>query len=104
MTPNQVNPTPKTRFQTEEAIKAHHALLENPAFQQAEDMALLSYGRSLAHNLVTIQNPQEAQVASMANGWKLAGVQEFLAEFHSLAEKPIEVTPPGKARSLDHKN
>jgi hypothetical protein len=102
MTDAQVNPTPKSRFQAEDAnIKAHHALLENPAFQKAEDMTLLSYQRSLAHDTGTNTNPQ---VAAMVNGWKLAGVQEFLAEFHNLAEKKIETPPAVKTRMVDHKN
>lgn len=101
MTPEQVNPTPKSRFQAEEVnIKAHHELLQSPAFQRAEDMALLSYNNTLAHQLVNAPNPQEAQVCGMVNGWKLAGVQEFLATFHSLAEKPVVATPPGQARTL----
>lgn len=101
MTPEQVNPTPKSRFQSVDTnIKAHHDLLESPAFQRAEDMALLSYNNTLAHQLVNAANPQEAQVSGMVNGWKLAGVQEFLATFHSLAEKPVVVAPPGNARTL----
>ncbi len=102
MTPSQVNPTPKTRFQSDEAnIKAHHDLLENPAFQKAEDFAVMSYNRSIALATATDTNPQ---VASMVAGWKLAGVQEFLAEFHSLAEKTVAVQPPGQKRTLDHSN
>jgi hypothetical protein len=105
MTADQVNPTPKARFQAEEAnIKAHHELLQSPAFQKAEDLALMNYNRQLAFNLVNAANPQESQVHGMVNGWKMAGVQEFLAEFHNLAEKKITATAPGLARTLDHKN
>ena len=102
MTSDQVNPTPKARFQTEDAnIKAHHALLENPEFQKAEDLTMLNYARSLAKDTITNANPQ---VAGMINGWKLAGVQEFLAELHNLAEKPVPLQPPGVQRTLDHSN
>ena len=105
MTDQIVNPTPKARFQQAEAnIKAHHELLQNPAFEKAEDAALMSYNRSLAFQLVNAKDPQQAQVYGMVNGWKLAGVQEFLAEFHNLAEKPVPLQPPGHARTLDHKN
>jgi len=102
MTAAQVNPTPKARFQESDAnIKAHHALLENPDFQRAEDFTLLSYHRSVAFAQANDANPQ---VAAMVAGWKLAGVQEFLHEFRTLAEKPLAVMPPGQARTLDHKN
>lgn len=105
MTDQQVNPTPKARFQAvDNNLKAHHDLLENPAFQRAEDMAVMNYNRQLAFNLVNAANPQEAQVNGMVNGWKMAGVQEFLAEFHNLAEKRVQVTPPGMKRTLDHSN
>lgn len=101
MTPSQVNPTPKARFQTEQNIKEHHALLETPAFDRAEDLALLEYARKLSLELGNSQNPQ---VQGMVNGWKMTGVHEFLSEFRNLGEKPVVVEPPGIARRLDHKN
>jgi len=101
MTPDIVNPTPKSRFTAaEQNIKDHHALLENPAFQKAEDFALLSYQRSLAKTVGTDPNPQ---VAAVVAGLKLTGVQEFLAEFHNLAEKPVETQPPGINRTLNQR-
>ena len=100
MTAAQINPTPKARFQEKSgAIEAHHNLLESDHFDRAQDMALLEYQRKLSVNLGTSQN---AQVEGMVMGWKLAGVQEFLAEFRGLAEKGITVQPPGIARVLDH--
>jgi len=99
-----LNPTPKSRFQSEDAnLKAHHDLIQNPAFQRAEDLALLNYSRSLARELVEPKNPNP-QLTAMQNALKLAGVHDFLHEFRMLAEKPIESTPPGKARTLDHGN
>lgn len=102
MTNAQVNPNPKARFQEVEAnIKGHHAVLENPTFNLAQDMALLEYNRKIALELGASQNPQ---VQGMINAWKLAGVQEFISEFRNLAEKVIPAQPPGLARTLDHKN
>ena len=71
-------------------------------------MAWLHYNRVLASQLAAPQNPQgpprNSQQEAMVNGYKLLGVQEFLAEFRGLAERPIEVLPPGKARTLNHAN
>ena len=57
------------------------------------------YQRKLSVNLGTSQN---AQVEGMVMGWKLAGVQEFLAEFRNLGEKPLITESPGIARTLNH--
>ena len=101
MTTEQLNPTPKARFQDIEAnVKGHHALLENPAFNRAEDMAMLNYNRTLAKDLLESQNPQ---LTAMQNALKLAGVQEFINEFRMLAEKKQVIESPGLARSLNHK-
>jgi hypothetical protein len=102
MTADQLNPTPKAKFQSEEAnVKAHHALLESPAFEYAEQVAMLQFSRSLAKELETSGNPQ---LTGMVNGFKLLGVQQFMAEFRMLAEKGTAPQPPGVARTLDHKN
>jgi hypothetical protein len=102
MTADKLNPTPKVRFQKIESnLKAHYNLLEDPAFDRAEEMALLNYTRTLSEQMATTQNPQ---VLGMVNAWKLAGVQEFLHEFRTLAEKQVVVTPPGLARTLNHTN
>jgi hypothetical protein len=82
-------------------LKAHLELIANPAFQRAEDLALLSYSRSLATELVDPKNPNP-QVTAVQNALKLAGVQEFLHVFRTMADKPIEVTPPGVARTLQN--
>ena len=100
MTPAQINPHARERFQaSQDAIDAHHELLASPAFQRAEDMALIYYNRVLASNITKSQNPtQEATL----NGVKMLGVQEFLNEFRCLAEKPLITEPPGRARTLNH--
>jgi len=100
MTAEKLNPTPKVRFQKIDSnLKAHCELLSDPAFDRAEEMALLNYTRTLAEQMATTQNPQ---VLGMVNAWKLAGVQEFLHEFRTLAEKPVAIMPPGQARTLNH--
>lgn len=102
MSDHQLNPTPKSRFQATDAnLKAHHEMLATPAFQRAEDLALLNYGRNLSDQMKDTANPQ---VLGMVNAWKLAGVHEFLHEFRILAEKPVEMQPPGKARTLNNVN
>lgn len=103
MTSAQLNPTPKAKFQSVKAnIAGHHALLENPAFDRAEQAAMLSYSRTLANELANAAGPN-SQLQSMINGWKLAAVQEFMHEFRMLAEEPVVVEAPGLARQLNHK-
>lgn len=100
MTQSKMNPTPKDRFQaTDGAIEAHYAMLASPAFQRAEDIALLHYQRLLA---VTLGKSANLQVDGMVNGWKLLGAQEFLSELRNLAEKPLKTEAPGLARALNH--
>lgn len=100
MTAATVNPSPKSRFlETKGAIEAHHGLIQTESFQRAKDAALLEYQRKLATNLGVSQN---AQVEGMVMGWKLAGVQEYLAELLNLAEKPMVAQAPGLSRILNH--
>lgn len=88
------------RFQSHgDRVKNHHAILESDDFQHAEDMAVLHYQRILALGLGKSANPQ---VDGMVVAWKLAGVQEFLAEFRNLAEAPIKAETPGLSRTLNH--
>ena len=104
MSPTIVNPTPKIRFQAiKGAIDAHHTLVQTESFGRAKDFALLEYQRKLAKNLGATP-AQGQQIEAMANAWKLQGIEEFMAEFMLLADKPVEVQPPGVGRVLDHAN
>lgn len=100
MTQAEINPHSMERFQNiPGACDAHHELLANPAFQRAEDMAVLFCNRAWSSNAAKSQNPQQE---AMINGIKSLGVQEFLATFRGLAERPLEVLPPGRSRTLNH--
>ena len=105
MTPSQVNPSPKTRFQeSDNNISKHHTLIESGEYQRAEDFALMHYARVLAADTANSADPKSGknpQVEGMVNAWKLAGAQEFVNELRNLAEKPITLEAPGKARTLN---
>jgi hypothetical protein len=94
------NPTPKTRFQEiKGAIDAHHTLIESESFKRGCDTAMLEYQRKLSANLgLATQHQAEA----LANGYRIQGANEFLAELRNLAEASAKTQPPGLARTLAH--
>ena len=96
------NPSPKTLFrEIKGAIDAHHNLIETESFKRGCDTALLEYQRKLSANLGLATNHQ---AEALANGYRIQGANEFLAELRNLAE-PVQIPlPPGKARVLDHSN
>lgn len=103
MTSQQLNPSPKDKFQKNESfVKEHHDLLANPAFDRAEDVAMLSFSRSLAKDLEDAG--PNAQLVAVQNGIKLLGVQQFIAHFRMLAEKPLTIEKPGLSRTLSNEN
>ncbi len=105
MTKEQVNPSPKSRFQeSNDNLKAHHELLQSPDYQRARDVALAQYSLLIAGEVANAPDSQTSQVKAMQAGIKLVAVHEFLSELHSLAEKPIQNQAPGLARRLDHSN
>ena len=75
-------PTPKARYRMSGTrISEHRALLELPAFEKAIDAALAEYEAQIAQN--TTQNPNLAAT----NGFKSAGVHEFLYTLRTLSEQ-----------------
>jgi hypothetical protein len=89
------NPTPKDRFQSDKArIENHRNLIERDDFILACDYALLQYQREICTQSVDNLNN------AMANQFKLAGAQEFLRVFRTLAES----TQPSPHRDRDNLN
>lgn len=81
-----LNPAPKTRFlESAQNISSHRQMVDSREFVRGADFALLQYQRSL---LAKETNPTIV-------GMKMAGAQEFLAEFLLLSEevKMKPVTP-----------
>lgn len=79
-----LNPSPKTRFlESPQNITSHRNMVDSREFARAADFAMLQYHRNL---LSKENNPAVV-------GMKMAGAQEFLAEFQLLSEevkmKPI---------------
>ncbi len=90
------NPSPKTRFRSSgDNIKAHRELMEQHSFDRALDFAALQYQMQAASRV------QDANGA-LALGYKLLGVQEFIATLKMLSEEPPQIVnqPP---ENLDHK-
>lgn len=107
MTRRQLNPSPAERFrEIKGAIEAHHALLALPAYQLAEDYAVMHYARVVASQQVKLVNPNESprnpQQDAMIAGVKVLAVQEFLDEFRALAEPPPEPVTAPKIHTLNH--
>src|SRR5579863_3174313 len=86
MTPPNLNPSAKSRFQiAAENIRLHRAMMELPAFERGMDAALLEYGSILSKQNT---NGNEA----MASGFKLQGALEYLQTLKTLAESaPVMV-------------
>lgn len=90
------NPSPKTRFRSSgDNIKAHRDLMEQHAFDRALDFACLQYQTQAASRV------QDANGA-LALGYKILGVQEFIATLKMLSEEPPQIVTEPPA-NLDHK-
>jgi len=94
--PPNLNPSPKAQFrESGENISKHRALLESREFHRAIHYAKTQYWRQLA--MATPDNNY-----AMAMGWKMIGVEEFLAVLMNLSESP---PAPSAAvnNNLDHR-
>lgn len=91
-----INPSPKHRFrESGDNISKHRALLEMREFDRALDFAVLQY---------TLQASSRVGDANgaVALGYKLLGVQEFIATLKTLSEV-VPVPTQTVNENLDHR-
>lgn len=80
-----VNPSPKTRFQSiKKNISDHRDMIASQTFQTSSDHALMEYAGILA------KLPLGEAAASH---FKMMGAQEFLQTFRNMGEMPTPVSP-----------
>ena len=93
MTTPQVNPSPKSRFQSvPNNISNHRALIEKAEFDRAADAAMLEYQKALAAQAVDGNS-------AMSAGFRMQGALEFLSMFKTLAE---QTQMPAPRRDVDN--
>lgn len=98
----QRNPSPRSEFQSSaDAVKAHHELIEIPAFSVAVDVAMKEMQRRAAVGTDATNFNMCA-----ASHLRLLGAQEFMDVLLNLAETEVAVTRkdtgnlPGNVASL----
>lgn len=91
-----VNPSPKNRFRlTKGFVGEHRAMLESPAFDRALDFAMLQYQLQAG---AQIQDTN----GGLAYGYKLLGVQEFVAVLRTLSEE-VRIETAKNDENLNHR-
>jgi len=92
-----INPTPKTRFQSNEKFMSEHReFLGSEEFARSVDAALLQYQTELSQGC-------KDQYSSMAMGLRLLGAQEFVAKLWELAVLPERGSDKRLSDNLNHR-
>jgi hypothetical protein len=80
----------RERFQGNDAnVRAHHDLVDSPAFDRGADAALADFTAEVALNIVDMNS-------AAAAGYRIRGAVDFLRRFKTFAEVP----PPQQPQAL----
>src|SRR6266446_9571429 len=91
------NPTPKGEFvSSADNLKAHHALIEQPAFERAIITALAEFTRQAAMSTPGDATPAAAQM------FRIQGAHAFVDVLMHLAETPTNIVQVPRG-NLNHR-